>query len=177
PPRITRIFWASASGVIAASLIWVSSLSGDADASGMTALQSLALLSALPFSIVMIGMCISLWRSLSHEVKVIEKLELRLRQREFMERYTEEITDEVTDRVTGDIGDHVESHLEGPYGQQIQDQLNQQVEAQVAEQLSTYTAEHPAISLDGEAPAESTDPGSPEPGRPSGSGRRKSQDR
>ena len=177
PPRITRIFWASASGVIAASLIWVSSLSGDADASGMTALQSLALLSALPFSIVMIGMCVSLWRSLSHEVKVIEKLELRLRQREFMERYTEEITDEVTDRVTGDIGDHVESHLEGPYGQQIQDQLNQQVEAQVAEQLSTYTAEHPAISLDGEAPAESTDPGSPEPGRPSGSGRRKSQDR
>lgn len=164
PPRVTRVFWASASGLIAASLIWVSSLSGDADASGMTALQSLALLSALPFSVVMIGMCISLWRSLSHEVKVIERLELRLRQREFMERYSDELTDQVSDRVeekfSDGIGNRIESHLEGEYGQQFQAQLNQQVEtqvseqveAQVAEHLSTFTAEHPAISAEDTAP-------------------------
>ncbi|MGP9537915.1 BCCT family transporter [Brachybacterium sp. AOP43-C2-M15] len=154
PPRITRIFWASASGVIAASLIWVSSLSGDAEASGMTALQSLALLSALPFSIVMIGMCVSLWRSLSDEVKVIAKLELQLRQREFVERYSAQLTEEVSDRVESQVADHVESHLEGEYGQQFQAQLHQQVAGQihdqVAEQLSTYTSEQPALGADGE---------------------------
>ncbi|MGP5088406.1 BCCT family transporter [Brachybacterium tyrofermentans] len=163
PPRITRIFWAATSGVIAASLIWVSSLSGG-EGSGMSALQALALLSALPFSVVMIGMAISLWRSLSHEVKVIERLELRIRQREFMERYSEELTDQVSDRVeekfSDGIGNRIESHLEGEYGQQFQAQLNhqvetqvsEQVEAQVAEHLSTFTAEHPAISAEDTAP-------------------------
>ena len=109
PPRITRIFWASASGVIAASLIWVSSLSGDAEASGMTALQSLALLSAFPFSIVMIGMCISLWKSMSKEVEVIERLELRIRQREFIERYSEEIGDRVDARVDVQVAEHLQT--------------------------------------------------------------------
>ena len=132
PPRITRIFWASASGVIAASLIWVSSLSGDAEASGMTALQSLALLSALPFSIVMIGMCISLWRSLGKEVKVIERLELRLRQREFVERYSGVISDRVDARVDA----------------QVSTQIGQQVQDEVAEQLSTYTGEMTIPSSD-----------------------------
>ncbi|HEX7352219.1 BCCT family transporter [Brachybacterium sp.] len=124
PPRITRIFWASTSGIIAAALIWVSSLSSDG-ASGMEGLQALALLSALPFSVVMIGMTFSLWRSLSREVKVIERLELRIRQREFMERYSEELTDEISDRV--------------------EDRFAEQVEAQVAEHLSTYTGEVPVV--------------------------------
>src|SRR5699024_7627347 len=110
------------SGLIAASLIWVSSLS-DGD-SGMEGLQALALLSALPFSVVMIGMTISLWRSLGDEVKVIEKLELRLRQGEFIQRYSAELTDEVSGRV--------------------EDRVAEQVEAQVSEHLSTYTAEMPA---------------------------------
>ncbi len=134
PPRITRIFWASASGVIAASLIWVSSLSGDGDASGMTALQSLALLSALPFSIVMIAMCISLWRSLSNEVKVIERLETRLREREFIEHYSSEITDRVDARVEETVHDHVVEHL------------------------ATITGEFPLPNIEGES---SGDAGSP----------------
>ena len=128
PPRITRIFWAAASGIIAAVLIWVSSLSGDG-ASGMEGLQALALLSALPFSVVMIGMTFALWRSLSTEVRVIEKLELRLRQREFMERYSDELTDEVSDRVEGRVAE--------------------QVEIQVSEHLSTLTGETPVVPGDG----------------------------
>src|SRR5699024_2819639 len=130
PPRITRIFWACASGLIAASLIWVSSLS-DGD-SGMEGLQALALLSALPFSVVMIGMTISLWRSLGDEVKVIEKLELRLRQGEFIQRYPAELTDEVSGRA--------------------EDRVEEQVEAQVSEHLSTYTAEMPAVPVEESQP-------------------------
>ncbi|MEE1651488.1 BCCT family transporter [Brachybacterium sp. J144] len=126
PPRLTRIFWAASSGVIAATLIWAGAASGDAT-SGMTALQSLALLSALPFSIVMIGMMISLWRSLSREVKVIERLELRIRQREFLERYS--------DTLTAQVEETVATQLEGEVGQQFQAQLSQQVSEQVQEHL------------------------------------------
>ena len=93
----------------------------------MTALQSLALLSALPFSIVMIGMMISLWRSLSREVKVIERLELRIRQREFLERYS--------DTLTAQVEETVATQLEGEVGQQFQAQLSQQVSEQVQEHL------------------------------------------
>ena len=158
PPRITRIFWAASSGVIAAALIWVSSLSGDEEATGMTALQSLALLSALPFSIVMIGMCVSLWRSLSTEVRVIERLELRIRQREFIERYSGEIADQVEAQVSSEMDEQFESRFEGDFGQQFQAQLNQQVHEQVHEQvvehLQTYTGEMQLPPQDGagEAP-------------------------
>ena len=165
PPKITRIFWASTSGLIAASLIWVSSLSGDAEASGMTALQSLALLSALPFSIVMIGMCLSLWRSLSHEVKVIERLELRLRQREFMERYSEEIADQVDAQVEKAVA----NELEGGFGQQFQQQLDQKVHEHVIEHLTTYTGEVPLPPTDG-GPGDGTAAG---PNGGSGRGKRR----
>ena len=189
PPRITRIFWASTSGLIAASLIWVSSLSGDAEASGMTALQSLALLSALPFSVVMIGMCISLWRSLSREVKVIERLEMRLRQREFMERYSSELTDTVSNRVVSNVektvadqvADQVEeqfeeqfeSRLDEDFTQQFQAQLNQQVQDEVAEQISTLTEEQPALSRQELADTGEAHSGSPAGPAGAGAGRRR----
>lgn len=98
----------------------------------MEGLQALALLSALPFSVVMIGMTISLWRSLGDEVKVIEKLELRLRQGEFIQRYSAELTDEVSGRV--------------------EDRVAEQVEAQVSEHLSTYTAEMPGVPVEESQP-------------------------
>ncbi|GAB2541134.1 BCCT family transporter [Brachybacterium huguangmaarense] len=106
PPRLTRILWASASGLIAAVLIGVSSAAGG-DSSGMAALQALALLAAAPFSVVMVAMMVSVWRELRGEVRVMERLELRLRQREFVEEYgdafTEQVADEVTERVTSTL--------------------------------------------------------------------------
>ena len=79
-------------------------------------------------SIVMIGMCVSLWRSLGTEVKVIEKLELRLRQREFMDRYS----DRISDQVEAEVGAQMEA--------QVGAQVEAQVEAQVAEHLQVPTA-------------------------------------
>lgn len=98
PPRITRVFWASASGVIAAALIGVGIMTGG-DTSGMTALQALALLAAAPFSLVMLGMMYSTYRSLSREVRVMERLELKLRQREFIEEFGDDFTERIHDQV------------------------------------------------------------------------------
>ncbi|MDO5662105.1 MAG: BCCT family transporter [Brachybacterium sp.] len=106
PPRITRIFWASGSGAIAAALIWAS-LADEAAEDGMAGLQALALLSAGPFTLVMIAMMISVWQELRREVRVIEELELQIRQREFVEKYSGAISDQVADQVVDDVHDRV----------------------------------------------------------------------
>ncbi|WP_052462512.1 BCCT family transporter [Nigerium massiliense] len=98
PPRITRVFWASASGLIAAALIAVALPSGG-DSAGMAGLQALALVAAAPFSVVMIGMMVSVWRELRRELTAIERLERKARQREFAEEYSDAFVDRVTDQV------------------------------------------------------------------------------
>lgn len=110
PPRITRIFWASASGLIAAALLWAGSTSDDPTA-GMTGLQSLALLSALPFSIVMIGMCVSVIRALMREVRLIEHLELRMRQRQTVELYGDRIAVGLDERIEEQVAAEVQDQL------------------------------------------------------------------
>ncbi|MBE9404857.1 BCCT family transporter [Brachybacterium sp. Marseille-Q2903] len=143
PPRLTRIFWASASGIIAAALIWAGSVSG-AEGAGMTGLQAMALLSALPFSIVMIGMCVSTWIALSREVKIIQRLELRIRQREFVERYSDQLTGTVSDRVSAQIAEQVTAQVDGRVAEQVEQQVATQIDARVDEQVSARLDEHAA---------------------------------
>jgi len=58
PPLWTRVFWALTEGVVAAALLV---------AGGLTALQAASLTSALPFTAIMILICIGLWRGLRDE--------------------------------------------------------------------------------------------------------------
>lgn len=58
PPKIQRIFWAILAGLVAATLL----VGG-----GLVALQTAALSMALPFSIVMLLICYSLYRGLKNE--------------------------------------------------------------------------------------------------------------
>jgi choline/glycine/proline betaine transport protein len=59
PPVWQRIFWAVLEGVIAAVLLW---------AGGLEALQTAAITAALPFSLVIIAMCVALVAALRKEV-------------------------------------------------------------------------------------------------------------
>ena len=63
PPVAQRIFWASMEGLVAATLL----LGGGNKVLG--ALQAGAITTALPFSIVMLLCCVSLYRGLSHELE------------------------------------------------------------------------------------------------------------
>ncbi len=64
-PVPQRIFWATMEGVIAAALLF----GGGGDALG--ALQAAAIAVGLPFTVVLIVMCISLYMGLSHEKKYV----------------------------------------------------------------------------------------------------------
>ena len=69
PPRWSRVLWAVLEGLVAAALLLVG-------AGGLGALQTAAVITALPFSVVMIGMALSLVKALRREHHD------RLRQRE-----------------------------------------------------------------------------------------------
>jgi choline/glycine/proline betaine transport protein len=58
PPRTQRIFWSILIGVVAAALL----LGG-----GLAALQTAAILSGLPFAVVLLLLCFGVWRAVSLE--------------------------------------------------------------------------------------------------------------
>ena len=61
-PVVQRIFWAVVEGVVAAVLLF----GGGADALG--ALQAAAICVGLPFTVILLAMCISLYKGLVHEL-------------------------------------------------------------------------------------------------------------
>jgi choline/glycine/proline betaine transport protein len=81
PPKWSRAFWAAMEGAIAAVLLYVGSQVTDVDPLG--ALQTMAILLALPFSVIMVLMAISTAKALLAEQKV--------RRQEEREWYAEQI--------------------------------------------------------------------------------------
>lgn len=63
-PKLTRVYWASLQGVAAAVLLLVGGTSS------LTALQTMSIATAVPFSIVMVLACISLLRAFHYDVAV-----------------------------------------------------------------------------------------------------------
>jgi choline/glycine/proline betaine transport protein len=59
PPVLSRLFWAILEGVVAATL-----LAGG----GLVALQTATITTGLPFALVLLGMCVALWKGLSDYV-------------------------------------------------------------------------------------------------------------
>lgn len=68
PAVRVRLTWAVLTGAITAAM-----LSTSESSTGLGALQALAILVALPFSIIMIGMCVSLLRAMRHDHWALER--------------------------------------------------------------------------------------------------------
>ncbi|PFG42480.1 choline/glycine/proline betaine transport protein [Isoptericola jiangsuensis] len=97
PPLWSRLFWAVLQGGVAAALLF---------AGGLQSLQTASILTALPFSVVMVGMVLSVWKALDGEYKEITRAERRLRRRELTEHVTEQVTEHVTEhfgQLTGQV--------------------------------------------------------------------------
>lgn len=71
-PVWQRIFWASAEGVVAATLLL---------AGGLSALQTMTIASALPFSLIMIVSALGLWRALVIEGHQHHSLQVEIQSR------------------------------------------------------------------------------------------------
>ncbi|GAB2857996.1 BCCT family transporter [Nocardioides pacificus] len=75
PPVWSRVFWAVLEGLIAATLLIAGAVGGG---DGLGALQTMAILLAAPFSVVMIGMMVSTAKALLHEHRLSQRAERRL---------------------------------------------------------------------------------------------------
>jgi len=81
PPVQTRVFWALMEGSIAAVLLYVGALNGRLT-DGLTALQTMSILAAAPFSLVMIASVAATGRALHRESRRRERAESAVIRRE-----------------------------------------------------------------------------------------------
>ena len=92
PTRLVRVVWAALGGVLAIGLLL---------AGGLVALQTAAILIALPFSLVMIAMVVATARALRREHQEL----LGVQRREARAQLTRHVTEHVTDQVSALLGD------------------------------------------------------------------------
>ncbi len=89
PPTWSRIFWAGTSGLLAIALLL---------AGGLQALQTAAILIALPFSVVMIGMAVSTVRALRVEHAAILRAERRAARAALTEHVTTRVSESISEQ-------------------------------------------------------------------------------
>jgi choline/glycine/proline betaine transport protein len=95
PPRWSRVFWGLLEGAVAVALLL---------AGGLSALQTVAILIALPFSIVMLGMCVAIWRDFRAERKAMLRAQRKLQREQLTEHVTNTLIDDGLVEPTGKGG-------------------------------------------------------------------------
>ena len=106
PPVLTRVMWAVLGGGIAAVLLWGGAIYGGEDlTAGLGALQTMTIIAAAPFSVVMVLACLATLRAFSNEHRQRLRLENRVLRRE--------MTEHVMGKVTEHVRESVAEHLDG----------------------------------------------------------------
>ncbi|GAA4419749.1 BCCT family transporter [Georgenia halophila] len=86
PPRWSRAMWALLEGAVAITLLL---------ADGLTALRNAAILTSIPVSVVMVLMCVSIYKALSAEHLVLVQAERRQRREELQRRLSTHVEEQV----------------------------------------------------------------------------------
>lgn len=143
PKNWLRIFWALAAAAVAIALLL---------ADGLQAIQTAAILTAVPFSVVLILMCIATAKAFHIEHETLMRAQRKLAR----DQVTAHVTEQVQDTMHDSMQEHYQEHL----AEQVQDQVAEAVEAQLSGMLAT-----------GELPEQTSAAQPPETGRgtPAGS--------
>ncbi|MDD9206757.1 BCCT family transporter, partial [Georgenia sp. 10Sc9-8] len=104
PPRWSRAMWASLEGAVAIALLL---------AGGLAALQTAAILTALPVSVVMIAMCVATYRALQEEHTVLVRAERRQRREELERQVGAEIRSDLSADFDKHIGTQLDERISG----------------------------------------------------------------
>lgn len=91
PRLFVRLTWAIMTGAVTAVMIGTASAS-----TGMAALQSLAILAAFPFSFIMIGMSVGLWRKANAEHQLKERAKERILRDELVHDVSAHVVDDLS---------------------------------------------------------------------------------
>jgi len=88
-PKAQRVFWASTEGIVAAVLLW---------GGGLSALQAAAISTGLPFAVILLVMCYTVYLGLDNEYTILESEAFR----DQIDRISED-EEVVVDRTGGDV--------------------------------------------------------------------------
>jgi len=90
-PRAQRIFWAITEGGVAAILLW---------GGGLTALQTAAITTGLPFAVILCLMCYTVYLGLSNEYEILESEEFAETIQELSDRENVDVVTAGNEMVT-----------------------------------------------------------------------------
>ncbi|WP_244971640.1 BCCT family transporter [Gordonia rubripertincta] len=102
PSRLITVFWGVLTGVVAALLL---AISGD---DALDGIKTMAIIAALPFVLVMIGMCLSLYMDLRHDPLIVSRTVLSARVDEHVREQAEAIATGELDSIHADAVRHLE---------------------------------------------------------------------
>ncbi len=102
PPTWSRVLWASLEGLVAIALLL---------AGGLAALQTGAIITALPLSLVMILVCVATYRAVKDEHDALLRAERRRRREQLAEELNEQVSDQWSQTMDRELGAHVERHV------------------------------------------------------------------
>ncbi|WP_319804691.1 BCCT family transporter [Nocardioides malaquae] len=97
PPTWSRVLWATIEGLVAVGLLL---------AGGLVALQTGAVITALPFSLIMVAICFATYRALRSEHLVLLRAERRQRREELQGQLASQVTSQVTTELTENFDEH-----------------------------------------------------------------------
>jgi choline/glycine/proline betaine transport protein len=102
PPTWSRVMFAVLEGAVAAGLLL---------AGGLEALRTGAILTALPFSVVMILICVATYRSLKAERRVVDAMERRRRQEDLRRHVSREVAGDLAGNFDERFGERVDERI------------------------------------------------------------------
>ncbi|WP_457967331.1 BCCT family transporter [Arthrobacter sp. D1-29] len=124
PKNWLRVFWALSAAAVAIALLL---------SNGLQAIQTAAILTAVPFSVVIVLMCISTAKAFHREHAILMRAQRKLAR----DQMTAHVTEQVQDSVHDSVQEHYQEHFAG--------QVSEAVEAQLSERLAAEdVAEHSA---------------------------------
>ncbi|MEE2524251.1 BCCT family transporter [Pseudarthrobacter sp. J75] len=129
PKNWIRVFWAVLAAAVAISLLLVGT-------EGLASIQTAAILTALPFSVVMLLMCIATARAFHGEHRAFLAAQRKVAQTIMVER----IHGQVAERVSDQVAD------------QVAETMSEEVERQIQEHFTEHGAEL-AVVISPETPA------------------------
>ncbi len=103
PPKWSRVMWAALGGIVAIALLL---------AGGLAALQTGAILTAIPVGIVMVGICIATYKAFRSEHDILVSAERRQRREELARRIGKTVTEHLEENFDDHFGDQVDAHVE-----------------------------------------------------------------
>ena len=131
PKTWIRVFWTLVAGAASVALL----LAGGAES--LTTIQTVAILTALPFSVVILLMCASLTKTLRHEHQLIVRGQRRQARQEIERAVHSRVSDNIDEMVATEVKSSVlsvvDARVEAAVDEAVAEMVEKRVEAAVSD--------------------------------------------